>query len=235
MRFGYFASLMRGEPDKPLAAVYRDTTEQIECAEAAGFDIVWFPEHHFTHNFCAPAPMVNVVDAAQRTSRMRLGTSVILSPYYHPLLVAEQIGMVDHLVDGRLEIGFARGASPYEYARLGLTEALAAERTRESVEVLLGIWGHDEEYGHDGKHFAFPPTYVVPRPYQQPHPPMWVAGRTPDTLRFCIERGIGLHTTPLRQSMAAVHATVNTIDAIVEDVGAEQRPKFAIQRETFVS
>jgi alkanesulfonate monooxygenase SsuD/methylene tetrahydromethanopterin reductase-like flavin-dependent oxidoreductase (luciferase family) len=60
MRFGYFAPYIRGDLEKSLSQVYRDTAEQIECAEAAGFDIVWFPEHHFNHHYCAPNPLVNI-------------------------------------------------------------------------------------------------------------------------------------------------------------------------------
>jgi alkanesulfonate monooxygenase SsuD/methylene tetrahydromethanopterin reductase-like flavin-dependent oxidoreductase (luciferase family) len=235
MRFGYFASYIRADEDKSLTQVYRDTAEQVECADAAGFDVVWFPEHHFTHQYCAPNPLVNITDMAHRTRRVRLGTSVIVAPFHHPLVIAEEIGMVDHLVEGRLEIGFARGSSLYEYQRLGLTDVQAADRLRESLDILLGLWQADTEFAYRGNQFEFPATYVVPRPLQQPHPPLWVAARTPDTLRFCIERGIGLHTTPLRQPMSAVLTTMNIINAIVNEDAATVRPTVAVQTETCVS
>ena len=235
MRFGYFASYIRADEDKSLAQVYRDTAEQVECAEAAGFDIVWFPEHHFTHQYCAPNPLVNIADMAHRTRRVRLGTSVIVAPFHHPLMLAEEIGMVDHLVEGRLEIGFARGSSLNQYQRLGLTDVQAADRLRELLDILLGVWRADAEFAYRGTQFEFPATYIVPRPLQQPHPPLWVAARTPDTLRFCIERGIGLHTTPLRQPISAVRTTMNIIDAIVNEDAATIRPKVAVQTEACVS
>jgi alkanesulfonate monooxygenase SsuD/methylene tetrahydromethanopterin reductase-like flavin-dependent oxidoreductase (luciferase family) len=149
--------------------------------------------------------------------------------------MAEEIGMVDHLVDGRLEVGFARGSSLYEYERLGLTDVAAADRLRESLDILLGLWGTDAEFHYKGSQFEFPPTYIVPRPLQQPHPPLWVAARTPDTLRFCIERGIGLHTTPLRQPLSATVTTMNIIDAIVNEDASSLRPTVAVQTETCVS
>jgi alkanesulfonate monooxygenase SsuD/methylene tetrahydromethanopterin reductase-like flavin-dependent oxidoreductase (luciferase family) len=235
MRFGVFLPYIRPELSKPLRQVYRDAAEQIECADAAGFDVIWFPEHHFTHNYCAPAPLVSVVDAARRTRRARVGTSVIVTPFYHPLILAEQVALVDHLVEGRLEVGFARGSSRYEYVRLGLTDAEAADRQREALDVLLGVWQADEDFEYQGRYYSFPPAYVVPRPLQEPHPPIWVAARTPDTLRYCVEHGLGVHTTTLRQAMTATHATLRTIDALVEELGAAARPPFAIQRETFVS
>src|SRR5262249_5292352 len=150
-------------------------------------------------------------------------------------ILAEQVALADHLVEGRLEVAFARGASPYEYARLGMTDTEASARQREALEVLLGVWKADDDFAYEGKYYKFPPVYVVPRPLQQPPPPMWVAGRTPDTLRFCVERGVGMHTTPLGQPMSATYATLNIIDAIVEELGTLSRPPLAIQREAFVS
>src|SRR5579871_2578901 len=235
MRFGYFATYFRESEDKSLGQVYRDTNEQVECAEACGFDIIWFPEHHFTHQYCTPNPLLNIVDVARVTRRVKLGTSVIVAPFHHPLAVAEEIGMVDHLVDGRLEIGFARGASLYEYDRLGVTDVQAVGRTSECLEILLGIWKQDDDFAFRGRHYEFGPTYVVPRPLQQPHPPIWVAARTPETLRFCIERGIGLHTTPLRQPRSAMQTTMKTINAIASEYESLQRPPVTVQTETFVS
>jgi alkanesulfonate monooxygenase SsuD/methylene tetrahydromethanopterin reductase-like flavin-dependent oxidoreductase (luciferase family) len=235
MRFGYFATYFRESEGKTLRQVYQDNAEQVECAEASGFDIIWFPEHHFTHQYCAPNPLMSIVDMARVTRRVKLGTSVVVAPFHHPLALAEEIGMVDHLVDGRLEIGLARGASLYEYDRLGVTDVQAVGRTSECLEILLGIWKEDANYAFRGNHYEFGPTYVVPRPQQQPHPPIWVAARTPETLRFCIERGIGLHTTPLRQPRTAMLTTMKTINAIASEYGNIARPPVIVQTEAFVS
>jgi alkanesulfonate monooxygenase SsuD/methylene tetrahydromethanopterin reductase-like flavin-dependent oxidoreductase (luciferase family) len=235
MRFGYNVPLLRPELSKPLSEVYRDANEQIECAEASGFDVVWFPEHHFTHHWCCPNPLMSAIDAARRTTRIRVGTAVIMTSAWHPLILAEQIGFADHLTEGRLEVGLGRGGSPYEYVRLGMTDSEAAERQYEALEILLGIWQKDEDFAYEGKCYKFPAVYTVPRPLQTPHPPLWVAARTPDTLRFCVTRGLGIQTTTLRQPMKATYATLNTIDALVEEVGADAPPPFSILRETFVS
>jgi Luciferase-like monooxygenase len=96
------------------------------------------------------------------------------------------------------------------------------------------VWQADEDFAYEGNFYKFPPAYVVPRPLQEPHPPIWIAARTPDTLRFCVEHGLGIHTTTLRQAMTATYATLGTIDAIVEELDTA-RPPFAIQRESFVS
>src|SRR5687768_15928267 len=139
MRFGYFMPFHGYNRQRTEHQVYRDAHEVLEFVDAAGFDTVWFPEHHFAHLLYSPAPLLNVVDAANRTRNVRLGTSVILSPYYHPLLLAEQISLADHLTEGRLELGFARGSYMFEYQRLGLSgEIEAAERQEETLRVLLG-------------------------------------------------------------------------------------------------
>src|SRR5262249_58273290 len=106
----------------------------------ADFAVIWSPEPPFTHNYSPPAPLMSVVAAARRTKRIHVGTSVIVTPFHHPLILAEQVGFADHLTDGRLEIRFARGASKFEYGRLGLTDVEAAERQREALEILLGVW-----------------------------------------------------------------------------------------------
>lgn len=108
MKFGYFASYPMWDPSEPTAQVYRDGWDQIKLVDIA-FDYIWFPEHHFTTIYLSPAPLLSVVDAARRMKRVRLGAAVILSPYYHPLIMAEQIGLADQLTEGRLEVAFGRG------------------------------------------------------------------------------------------------------------------------------
>lgn len=235
MRFGYFVSNARANTDESDAQLIRDSIEQVEAAEAAGFDIVWFPERHFNAAATSPHPLISIVDSARRTKKIRLGTSVLIAPYRHPLILAEEIGLVDQLTEGRLEIGFARGATLYEYERFGLDDKQAAGRLQECMDILLGIWASDEEFGFEGKHFQFDKTYVNPRPVQRPHPPMSLAARSPESLRYCLENGLAIHTTPLRQPKSAALTTINTIAAIVEEFPDIDWPTVAIETEAFVS
>jgi alkanesulfonate monooxygenase SsuD/methylene tetrahydromethanopterin reductase-like flavin-dependent oxidoreductase (luciferase family) len=234
MKFGYFFPSPKENPDETWEQVTRDSWEQMELADTA-FDYLWFPEHHFTTTYVSPAPLLNVIDAARRTKNARIGAAVILTPFYHPLILAEQIGLADQLTEGRLEVAFGRGTYSYEYSRLGMTAAEASARQREELEILLGVWAKDEEYEYHGKYYDFPPTYPVPRPVQQPHPRIGVAGRTTETLRFVVEHDLDLHTTPLRQPMSRVYANLNLLDSIVKDMGRTRRPRVSCQRETFVT
>ena len=92
MDFGLFVSF-DGTSGIPAAQVYRNAVEQVEYADEAGFRHVWFPEHHFVQRYLSPAPLLHCVDAARRTRRVRVGTSIILTPYHHPLILGEQIAL----------------------------------------------------------------------------------------------------------------------------------------------
>ena len=230
MEFGLFVSL-DGTSGIPPAQVYRNAAEQVEYADEAGFRHAWFPEHHFVQRYLSPAPLLSCVDAARRTSRIRVGTSIILTPYHHPLILGEQIALADHLTDGRLEVGFARGASLYEAERIGIKSHLeAAQRQQESLDILLGAWGQDEDFAFEGQYYSFPPVWLLPRPLQRPHPPMWIAGRSADTMRYCVERGLGLQTQFAAEPMSSVVGQLKLLDALVEDVGGRGRPPLSAQR-----
>ena len=194
---------------------------------------VWFPEHQFTNQLCSPAPLINVVDAAHRTRRVRLGTAVVITPYYDPLLVAGQVALADQLTQGRLDIGFGRGGFKYEYERLGMTEPLAAARQQEALEIILRAWT-ESDFSYSGTHFKFPEVTVVPRPFQRPCPPTWIAARTPDSLRFAAAHGIGIMMAPQRQPIARLQGQMRLLNAICEDLGVD-RPPVRMTREVWVS
>lgn len=235
MRFGYFVSYGRANEAESLASVFADMREQIECAEAAGFDIIWFPERHFNAAAVIPNPLTAIAAAAQWTTRVRLGTSVIIAPYRHPLIMAEEIGFVDHLTGGRLEVGFARGASGYQYRRFGMADTEAAQRMNESVDIMLKVWGSEDAVEYAGDSFNFPAVSVAPRPLQQPHPPMSLAARSPESLRYCLERNFAIHTTPLRQDISASGVTMDTLKAVAEGIGYTGDLNVAVEIETFIA
>ena len=232
MRFDYFVTYRRTDSSEPVEQVYADGLEQIKLADQMGMETIWFPEHHFTNNLCSPAPLLSVVDMAHRV-RARLGTAVIITPYYHPLIVAEQVALADQLTQGRLDIGFGRGGFKYEYARLATEEAEAAGRQQEALEIILGVWGQPN-YSYRGKYFQFDPVTAVPTCYQKPCPPTWIAARTPDSMRFAAEYGIGVMMTAQREPVTRLQGQVRLFNAICEDLGV-RRPPLRLQREVLVT
>src|SRR5262249_6960720 len=189
--------------------------------------------HQFTNQLCSPSPLLNVVDAAHRTRGPRLGTAVVITPYYDPLLLAGQVALADQLTGGRLDIGFGRGGFRFEYERLGMTEPLAAARQQEALEVILRAWT-ETDFAYSGTHFKFPEVTVVPRPFQRPCPPTWIAARTPDSMRFAAEHGIGVMMAPQRQPVTRLQGQMRLLSAICEDLGVA-RPPGRISRETWVT
>src|SRR5262249_47557182 len=120
MKFGTFHIFNRREwqTDKQ---VYDEQLEQMEVADALGYDSVWLTEHHFTEYGILPDPMILAADIARRTKRVRIGMAVSVLPFHNPVRLAEQAAMVDLLSNGRLDLGVGRGYQPQEFARFGIT------------------------------------------------------------------------------------------------------------------
>ena len=123
------------EPDpRDVTALYARYLDLWVRDEALGFEGIFFSEHHFGRSY-SPSPNLLIATLAQRTKTLRLGVMGVVLPYYHPARVIEEIGMLDHLTSGRLEIGTAIGV-PQELARLNMTMAEARERNDEIVAVM---------------------------------------------------------------------------------------------------
>jgi alkanesulfonate monooxygenase SsuD/methylene tetrahydromethanopterin reductase-like flavin-dependent oxidoreductase (luciferase family) len=122
----------------------------------------------------APSPSVFLAAAAQPSKRLRFGPLLYVTPMYHPLRVAEEVVMLDHMSHGRLELGLGRGASPVEIGSFDVDPELAPAMNREATEVILKALASDI-LNHDGKFYRFKNVRIAARPIQQPHPPLWFA------------------------------------------------------------
>ncbi len=172
-------------------AVVQETIEQCVLADQMGFDAVWFVEHHFLTSFSmSPCPEVIFGALSQRTKRIRLGFGVVILPYHHPVRVAERVAMVDHLSGGRVEFGTGRSAA-YELTGMGIDPRDTRDMWAESLEMIPRIWEHGL-FEWDGRFWKVPPRDVRPKPFQQPHPPIWVAALQPATYQLAAEKGIGV-------------------------------------------
>jgi alkanesulfonate monooxygenase SsuD/methylene tetrahydromethanopterin reductase-like flavin-dependent oxidoreductase (luciferase family) len=171
MKFGVFDHLDRNA-SVTLAAQYENRLRLIEAYERTGFYCYHVAEHHSTPLGMAPSPSVFLAAIAQRTKRLRLGPLVYPLPLHHPLRVMEEICMLDHLSNGRLDVGIGRGAVPYEIEYYGSDPREAQARYMEAYEVLIkGLTGRT--LTHKGKYFAFNDVPLEIAPLQQPHPPFW--------------------------------------------------------------
>ena len=138
--------------------------------DALGFEGIFFSEHHFGVSF-SPSPNLLIAAIAGSTQRLRLGTMGNVLPLYQPWRVLEEIGMLDHLTGGRLEIGCASGV-PQELIQTGIGPEENRERFNETLEI-LDAWLAAPVISHHGRYYNFDNLRVVPRPLQQPSPPKW--------------------------------------------------------------
>ena len=172
-------------------AVIEETIEQCILADEMGFDAVWFVEHHFLTTFSSsPCPEVIFGALSRLTKRIRLGFGVVILPYHHPIRVAERVAMVDHLSHGRVDFGTGRSA-PYEQTGMGIDPRNTREMWEESLTMIPKIWESDT-FEWEGQFWNVPPRQVLPKPFQKPHPPIWVAALQPATYELAAQKGIGV-------------------------------------------
>ena len=155
-------------------------------ADTRAFEGIFFSEHHFGAAY-SPSPNLLIAHLAARTSRLRLGVLGSVSPYATPWRIVEEIAMLDHLTDGRLEIGVVSGIPP-ELAVVGITGEVAAGRHAEILEVLDAAL-QSPVVSHHGVHWNFDDLAILPRCLQQPFPPRWTAVRTAASAEKAGRRG----------------------------------------------
>ena len=203
--------------------VIEETLEQCILADEVGFDYVWLVEHHFLTGFSAsPCPEVFYGALSRLTKRIRLGFGVVILPYHHPVRVAERVAFLDHLSNGRVDFGTGRSAV-YEQTGMGIDPKETREMWEESLTMIPKIWQSDI-FQWEGRFWNVPPRQVLPKPYQKPHPPIWVAALQPSTYEIAAEKGIGVlafgASAPefLQPHIQAYHervATANPVGAVV--------------------
>jgi alkanesulfonate monooxygenase SsuD/methylene tetrahydromethanopterin reductase-like flavin-dependent oxidoreductase (luciferase family) len=180
------------EPDaRDVTALFARYLDLWARDEALGFHGIFFSEHHFGRSYSA-SPNLLIAAIASRTKKLRLGVMGVVLPYYHPARVVEEIGMLDHLTGGRLEIGTAIGV-PQELIRLNMTMAEARERNDEIVAVLDAALAN-RVVSHRGKYFSFSDVRLLPRTLQQPSPPRWTTVVSMESARRAARSRIKIST-----------------------------------------
>ena len=172
LQFGVFDHL--DDNGIGLADLFETRLKLIEQYDRSGFRSYHIAEHHSTPLGMAPSPSVFLAAVAQRTTRLRFGPLLYVTPMYHPLRVAEEVVMLDHMSRGRLELGLGRGASPVEIASFDVDPELAPAMNREATELILKALASDI-LDHEGKFYRCKNVRIAARPLQQPHPPLWFA------------------------------------------------------------
>ena len=180
MNFGMFTDFHIGD-NKTQAEAFDESFAQIDDAEAMGFDTVWLAEHHFSPERAVLAsPMVIASAIAARTQRIRTGLAVQVLPLTNPLRVAEEAATVDHISKGRFEFGIGRSGLTKYYQGYNIPYEESRPRFLEALDIIMQAWASDQ-FSYNGQFHSYQDVAVVPKPYQQPYPPVHVAVAGEDT------------------------------------------------------
>lgn len=172
---GLFTGQLPAGSERTFAQEYRDVVELSRLAEALGFDSIWVSEHHGSSDGYLPSLLPMLAGLATATERVKLGTGVMLTPFHHPLRLAEDAAVVDQLSGGRLILGLGLGWRDEEFRMFGIPAKERVRRTSETVDILRKAWTGDR-FSHDGGAFRFDDVLVTPRPMQDPGPPIYLGG-----------------------------------------------------------
>jgi alkanesulfonate monooxygenase SsuD/methylene tetrahydromethanopterin reductase-like flavin-dependent oxidoreductase (luciferase family) len=194
MRFGLFggATASRSLDVATRAKGFHDFVEANVEAEALGFHSSFVTEHHFTGIGQVSATLTLLTFIAARTTRLRLGTAVLVLPWHNPVLLAEQAATLDLLSGGRLDLGVGKGYRHNEFAGFAMPPEEAEPRFEEALSVLVRALSSDVPFSHRGQFFEYGEVIVEPPPQQLPHPPLWMAAGSEGSIGTCARRGFNL-------------------------------------------
>src|SRR5262245_18313994 len=160
---------------------YREALDEVTRAEELGFDSVWMEEHHAVTNHYWPSPLTVLAGFATRTSKMMLGTDIVVAAFHHPVRLAEDVAMLDVMSGGRVTLGIAIGYKPDEFALYGVDLEKRGARFEEQLAIMRGLWTQDR-VSFRGKFYTVDGR-LEPKPLTKPHPPVWIGGWGDLTLR----------------------------------------------------
>jgi alkanesulfonate monooxygenase SsuD/methylene tetrahydromethanopterin reductase-like flavin-dependent oxidoreductase (luciferase family) len=193
MQFGLLYELQT-PPGANEYDIYHQALEQIELADELGYDYVWEVEHHFLEGYSSsPAPEVFLGAVSQRTRRIRIGHGVVtlLPTMNPPARVAERTAALDILTRGRLDVGTGRASTAEELGGFNVDPESTRDMWQELLGEIVKMWTENPYPGFDGRFFSMPARNVIPKPVQQPHPPLWMACTDPNTIEIAARNGIG--------------------------------------------
>lgn len=232
MRFGLW-SMTSPPPGISDVDLYEQQLQEAELADQLGYDHIWFFEHHCSPTSPVPSPNLLIAAAAQRTKKIRLGAMVNILPYRNPVVLAEELAMLDVLSRGRLDIGLGRGLKPVEFDLLGVNQAESRRMFHESVDVMKRVWA-DEIFTAESSWYKIDKkTPIAPGVVQKPHPPFYISAQSDDSLRWAAENDI-----PFAQIDAMLDECKRDAAfyrAVQKAAGHAPAPRLIVTREIFVA
>jgi alkanesulfonate monooxygenase SsuD/methylene tetrahydromethanopterin reductase-like flavin-dependent oxidoreductase (luciferase family) len=226
--------LMQSPSGRPSEEIYARAIEQAIAAESLGFRNVWLGEHHFSTYGYLSRPLQLASYIAAKTTRLRVGTAVIVVPLHHPLLVAEEIAMLDVLSNGRADVGLGRGYQRYEFERFGLALDTGGQRWEESLDVLLKAF-EGKPFSYRGKLFDIPETSIYPKAVQTPRPPIWITAQSQYSIAAAVKRGLNVLTGGFGVPVERLAEFGQFFEKVVSESNPATRPLVGVQRAVYVT
>ena len=234
MDFNHFLTSYMPNPNVGSKVHFKNMIEQSILAEKLGYKKVSIPEHHLINLLMMPSPLQMAVKIASLTKNISISTSVAVLPLHDMRTYAGEVATADILTDGRLILGVARGAFPWEMKRLGTPIEHSKEKFTESLEVLQKLLS-EEEVSFSGKYYNFEALTIMPRPITQPIPIM-IAAMDPNSIKNAALRGFHVQSTVLSGTRELLMERVNAFRDGCEELGEKGKLlKLSMQRMMFVA
>jgi alkanesulfonate monooxygenase SsuD/methylene tetrahydromethanopterin reductase-like flavin-dependent oxidoreductase (luciferase family) len=214
------------------AANYAEHLDEMTYCEELGLDGVVFNEHHYSSYGTMPSPNLIAAALSQRTKRIKIGVLGNILPLRdHPVRVAEEYAMVDCLSNGRLIAGFVRGI-PAEYVWYGVNPEESRGRFQEAYDLIMTAWTNPV-WSFEGEFYKLKDCAIWPRPVQQPHPPIWIAARSAESIEWCVKRH--LPCAQVYQTTGQIEDTFNYYRSKAKEDGWEAQPDdFILCRHIYI-
>ena len=224
MRFGLFGGGKIGRLN-PLGDShgYKDFIEYIREADRLGYAGLFVVEHHFTGVGQLSASLNLLTYLAAVTKHIRLGTAVVVLPWHNPALLAEQVATLDVLSGGRVDFGIGRGYRKAEFEQFCIPIEEAQERFDECLAFLLKAWTTEGRFSHHGKRWQYQNIVVEPEPTQRPHPPIWMAGGSPESITRVANSNFNL----LLDQVGSIALTFERLHTYLDAQEKQGRPRDA--------
>ena len=234
MDFNHFLTSYMPDPNIGSKIHFQNMVEQSILAEKLGYKTVSIPEHHLINLLMMPSPLQMAVKIASLTKNISVSTSVAVLPLHDMRTYAGEVSTADILTDGRLILGVARGAFPWEMEKLGTPIEHSKEKFIESLEVLQKLLA-EEEVSFKGKYYNFDALTIMPRPITQPVPIM-IAAMDPKSIKSAASRGFHVQSTVLSGTKKLLMDRVNAFKEGCEELGEKGKLlKLSMQRMMFVA
>jgi alkanesulfonate monooxygenase SsuD/methylene tetrahydromethanopterin reductase-like flavin-dependent oxidoreductase (luciferase family) len=234
MEFGMFHEFP-SLPGRTESEAFDEAMEQVDAAERLGLDVMWLAELHFEPRRSVLSAPLSIASAiAARTRRMKIGIAVQVLPLCHPLRLAEEAATVDQLSHGRLIFGVGRSGVAQTYEAYGVSYAESRDRFREILDIIEQAWTKPS-FSYEGKYNRFKEVAVVPKPYQEPTPPIRIAASTPDTFPAIGRRGAAIFASVRHATRADLAKQIQSYHEAWEEAGHPGRGQVFVSAPTYLA